>query len=94
MAQYWADNIELLIKYRKYIIVNIANEWWGTSPEMWRDSYKAAITIIRDAGFSGALIVDGNTNQSPVGVKLYAKSLIEYDRFHSLIFSIHIYAQW
>lgn len=31
MAQWLADNVWILIKHRKYIIVNVANEWspWG-----------------------------------------------------------------
>jgi mannan endo-1,4-beta-mannosidase len=66
MAQFWADNVWLLIKYRQYVIVNIANEW-STNGMMsdlnggmhrWRNAYIESVRIIRNAGFSGTLVVD------------------------------------
>lgn len=84
----------LLIKYRKYIIVNIANEWAGTSAEMWRDSYKPVITTIRNAGFSGLLMIDSSTNQDPNGPILYGNNLIEFDSAKNLAFSVHTYGRW
>jgi hypothetical protein len=84
----------LLIKYRKYIIVNIANEWAGTSAEMWRDSYKPVITTIRNAGFSGLLMIDSSTNQDPKGPILYGNDLIAFDPANNLVFSVHTYGRW
>lgn len=97
MAQFWADNVWLLVKYRKYIIVNIANEWspWGTSPWDWYQAYKGAIKIIRDAGFSGTLVIDAPAYaQDPNGPKWYGQDLINYDPVSNLVFSLHMYAQW
>ena len=97
MAQHLADQVWLLIKYRKHIIVNIANEWspWGTAETYWRDSYKTAIATIRNAGYSGSLVIDASAYaQNPNGPKLYGKDLIASDPYNNLIFSVHMYAQW
>ena len=97
MAQWLADNVWLLIKYRKYLLVNIANEWspWGTSETYWRDSYKYAISIIRNAGYSGTLVIDASAYaQNPNGPKLYGNELLSYDPAYNLLFSIHMYAEW
>jgi mannan endo-1,4-beta-mannosidase len=49
MARYWArgDVKSVIDKYKKYILVNIANEWGDNnlSDRGWRDAYKEAITI-------------------------------------------------
>jgi mannan endo-1,4-beta-mannosidase len=66
MAQFWADNVWLLIKYRQYLIVNIANEWstnamlsdMNSGLQKWRNAYIESIRIIRSAGFSGTILVD------------------------------------
>ena len=97
MAQWLADNVWLLIKYRKYLLVNIANEWspHGTSETFWRDSYKYAISIIRKAGYSGTLVVDASAYaQNPNGPKLYGNELINTDSAYNLLFSVHMYAEW
>lgn len=97
MAQFWADNVWLLIKYRKYIVVNIANEWspWGTAPWDWYQAYKGAIDIIRNAGFSGTLVVDAPAYaQDPNGIKWHGQDLLDHDPVTNLMFSLHMYAQW
>jgi mannan endo-1,4-beta-mannosidase len=97
MAQYWANNVWLLIKYRKYILVNICNEWspFGTNLLFWLQSYSNAISIIRAAGFSGVLIVDASAYaQNPNGPITYGKQMIANDLANNLVFSVHMYSQW
>jgi mannan endo-1,4-beta-mannosidase len=97
MAQFWADNVWLLIKYRKHIIVNIANEWsdYRKTPEQWKNAYQQAIAKIRNAGFSGTLMIDAPAYaQNPNGPKQYGQALYQADPVHNLIFSIHMYAEW
>lgn len=76
----------VLIKYRQYVIVNIANEW--------REDYKVIISMFRNAGYSGELIIDSSNNQDPTSVVLYGNDLVSYDPFHNIILSIHRYARW
>ena len=43
----------------KYVIVNIANEWYGTwNGSAWADGYKSAIRSVRNAGITNMLMVD------------------------------------
>jgi mannan endo-1,4-beta-mannosidase len=97
LATWWADNVWLLVKYRKYIIVNIASEWGSEiiSDKFWKDSYKDAITIVRDAGFSGTLLIDSYGGaQNPSGPRTYAQRLLEHDDYANLIFGLHLFSDW
>jgi mannan endo-1,4-beta-mannosidase len=97
MARFIANNVWLLVKYRKYIIVNIANEWspWGYAIASWRDAYKTAIQIIRDAGYSGTLVVDASAYaQNPNSIKSHGGELVTADTYRNLVFSLHMYAEW
>jgi mannan endo-1,4-beta-mannosidase len=51
LAQWWANNVWLLIKHRRLIIVNIANEWspWGykTSFSSYLISTNSLINILK-----------------------------------------------
>jgi mannan endo-1,4-beta-mannosidase len=97
MAQWFADNIWLFIKYRKYIMINIANEWspWGTAETFWRDSYNQAISIVRNSGYSGTIVIDASAYaQNPNGPKLYGQDMLNKDQFYNLVFSVHMYAEW
>ena len=97
MAQYLANNVWLLIKYRKHILVNIANEWspWGYAIASWRDAYKQAVQIIRNAGFSGTLVVDAAAYaQNPNSIKTHGAEVYSADPYTNILFSIHMYAEW
>ena len=96
-AQYWANNVWLLIKYRKHLIVNIANEWslHGMKPYDWKVSYEPCIDVIRKAGFSGTLVIDAPAYaQDPNGPKQYGPALYQFDPSHNLVFSCHLYFEW
>lgn len=97
MANWWADHAWLLVKYRPYILVNIANEWspWGTTGTAWLNAYNNAISIIRNAGFSGTLVVDAPAYaQDPNAVFNHGQQMINADPRRNLVFSLHTYAQW
>ena len=97
MARFLANNVWLLVKHRKYIIVNIANEWspWNYPIASWRDAYKTAIQIIRDAGFSGTLLIDASAYaQNPNSIKTHGGDLLSTDSYKNLLFSLHMYAEW
>ena len=57
-ARFWVDMKDLLNAHTATTIVNIANEWFGTSGNSaaWADGYKQAIKIIRDGGVRLSLI--------------------------------------
>lgn len=89
----------------KHVLINIANEWsdwYMASPTnapditVWRDAYKSAITIIRNAGITSTLVIDGAGYGQDIAASLrtYGQELLDYDPQHNLLFSVHMYCDW
>lgn len=99
MAAYFArsDVKEMLFKYKKYLLINIANEWgdYYTTGDQWKESYKLAIDYMRKAGYETTLVIDApNWGQRIEPLFDYGKELLEYDSSHNLLFSVHMYGFW
>ncbi|HYX38146.1 MAG TPA: cellulase family glycosylhydrolase [Oligoflexus sp.] len=95
MADYLIrDDIKaVLMKHKKNIIVNIANEWMGdwAKNRTWVDGYKAVVAKIRKAGLPHVLIVDARGyGQDFSSIEESATELMALDK--NLIFSSHMYA--
>lgn len=74
------------------IIVNIANEW-GNPDSSWRDAYITAVQKIRNAGYTGLLMIDtgGGCGQFYTTVVSYGKAVLDADPQHNIVFDIHWY---
>jgi mannan endo-1,4-beta-mannosidase len=99
MAAYFARNDvkEVLFKYKKVLLINIANEWgdYFTTGDQWKESYKLAIDYLRKAGYETTLIIDApNWGQKIEPILDFGKELLDYDPSHNLLFSIHMYGFW
>jgi mannan endo-1,4-beta-mannosidase len=97
-ARYWAsDSIKpILDKFKPYLLINVANEWtsWGQD-SIWFNGYKSAINIMRNAGLSHCIVIDGSGwGQDIDPVKKHAAELIQFDPLHNLLFDIHMYMGW
>ncbi|HPG38935.1 MAG TPA: cellulase family glycosylhydrolase [bacterium] len=96
----WLDpgNQEWLNDYEEYVILNIANEWGPGSNgdySVWRDTYKTAISQLRDAGVNNMLVIDASgCGQDPNGIILNGQELIDHDPQHNVVLSIHFYGNW
>ncbi len=92
-VNYWIEMKDILNKNKQYVIVNIANEWYGTwDGSAWAEGNKAAIKSLRDAGIGNMLIVDSaGWGQYPDSIKNYGKSVFQADELGNTIFSIHMY---
>jgi len=93
------DNVAWLNEYEEYVILNIANEWGPGDTkadwQVWRDTYKASITRIRDAGINNMLIIDSpKCGQGPRAMQVYGQELIDHDPQHNVVLSIHFYGWW
>ena len=91
------DVKQVLVRYEKYLLINIANEWGdhNMSAEFWRDSYKEAIDSLRKDGYKMTLVIDApgwGQNLSPI--LEYGNDLIAHDTLQNLLFSIHMYGSW
>jgi hypothetical protein len=98
MCNYWlkSDVKALISKYKKYIMVNIANEYGNKMSEwQWKEDYKKAITKLRNGGIDVLLVIDApGYGQNPNGPLWYGQTLLDHDPLHNLLFGVHMYGSW
>jgi hypothetical protein len=95
MATYYtqADIRQVLLDYRAYLLINIANEWSGTSN--FQSAYQSAITTLRNAGLEHTLVIDGSGfGQDANSLFNAASALTNADPERNLLFSVHMYSQY
>ena len=94
-VNYWIELKDLLNANKDYVIVNIANEWLGewNKGDVWENTYKNAVTKLRNAGIENVLMIDG------AGYGQETSTLIERctnvkaaDPTGNIMFSIHMYS--
>ena len=101
MVDSWTlpENVAWFNEYEEYVILNIANEWGPGDTDadwrVWRDTYKQAITDIRDAGINNMIVIDSpKCGQGPRAMQVYGQELLDHDPQHNVVFSIHMYGWW
>lgn len=92
-VDYWIEMKNALIGNEAYVILNIANEWYGTwDGSAWASGNISAIQSIRNAGISNMIMVDcAGWGQYPDSIKNYGKSVFNADSHRNTVFSIHMY---
>ncbi|MBQ7009275.1 MAG: cellulase family glycosylhydrolase [Ruminococcus sp.] len=92
-AEYWTEMKDILNENAKYVIVNIANEWYGDwQNSTWAEGCKEAIGIIRDAGIKNMIIADcAGWGQYPTSIKEKGAEVFAADPDKNTVFSIHMY---
>ena len=93
-VNYWTGIKDLLNANKDYVIVNIANEWLGTSgaDTVWKDTYTTAIKAMRAAGIENCIQVDASGwGQEDTYVIRDAASVLEADPMNNVAFSYHMY---
>ncbi|MCR5715033.1 MAG: glycoside hydrolase family 5 protein [Bacteroidales bacterium] len=87
----------MLRRYEKYLLLNIANEWGNHTVRtaQWLEGYRAAVAILRDAGYRTTLVVDASGyGQDMTPVLEGGRDLLAADPLHNLLFSVHMYGSW
>ncbi len=92
-VNYWIEIKDILNANTDYVIVNIANEWYGTwDGAAWASGYKSAIQSLRNAGIKNVLMVDcAGWGQYPDSIKYYGSEVLSADSQGDTMFSIHMY---
>lgn len=92
-VSYWTDLSPVLIGQEDRVIINIANEWFGSwSSYAWSVGYEFAIAALRDAGLEHLLVIDtAGYGQYPQAILDYGQELLKRDRLARLAFSLHMY---
>lgn len=93
-VDYWIEVKDALIGNEAYVILNIANEWYGSwdNLDKWADGYKQAIPKLRAAGIKNTIMVDAaGWGQLSNSFIKYGKDVLAADEQQNTMFSIHMY---
>ncbi|GLC89577.1 glycoside hydrolase family 5 protein [Lysinibacillus piscis] len=92
-ADYWISIKDALIGKEDRVLINVANEWYGTwNGADWASGYKQVIPKLRNAGLNHTLIVDSaGWGQYPASIHNYGKEVFNADTLKNTMFSIHMY---
>lgn len=93
-VNYWIDIKDALIGNESTVIINIANEWYGTWDNgfSWAQGYQNAIKNLRNAGIKNTLMVDcAGWGQYPKTIHDYGQTVFNSDSEKNTMFSIHMY---
>lgn len=92
-VDYWISMKDVLNRHKSTVIVNIANEWYGSwSSTGWRDGYLQAIPLLRQAGIKNLLMVDcAGYGQYPQSLYDFGNDVFNADVDQNTMFSIHMY---
>lgn len=93
IGNYWIEMKSALIGKEKTVILNIANEWYGTwNGADWAKGYTSVIPKLRNAGIKNTLMVDGaGWGQYPQSIFDYGTQVFNSDPLKNTMFSIHMY---
>ncbi|WP_425281129.1 cellulase family glycosylhydrolase [Paenibacillus jilunlii] len=93
IANYWIEMKSALIGKEKTVILNIANEWYGTwDGANWAKGYTSVIPKLRNAGIKNTIMVDGaGWGQYPQSIIDYGTQVFNADPLRNTMFSIHMY---
>ncbi|MFC4387904.1 glycoside hydrolase family 5 protein [Gracilibacillus marinus] len=93
-VDYWIEMKDALIDKESTVIINIANEWYGTWDDgnNWTNGYKQAIQRMRNEGFHHTLMVDtAGWGQYPQAILNHGQEILNSDPDKNTMFSIHMY---
>lgn len=92
-VEYWKSIKTALDGHENTVIINIANEWFGTwKSDGWAEGYAKAIPMMREAGFKHTLMVDcAGWGQYPASIAEKGSEVAQCDPDANIVFSIHMY---
>lgn len=93
-ALFWVEMKDVFARHQATTIINIANEWFGSSGNAaaWAEGYSKAIALIRGAGIKNTLMVDAaGWGQWPKSIFEKAGEVAAADPLDNIVFSIHMY---
>ena len=93
-VNYWIEMKSLLQGNEAYVILNIANEWYGSWDDgsTWKSGNISAIQSLRNAGISNTIMVDcAGWGQYPQVIFDHGQAVLNADSLGNTMFSIHMY---
>lgn len=92
-AEYWAEMKDILNDNTAYVILNIANEWYGEwQSGAWAEGCKQAVDVIRKAGIKNMIMLDSaGWGQYPKSIGEKGAEIFASDPDKNIVFSAHLY---
>lgn len=93
-VDYWIEMKNALVGKESTVIINIANEWYGSWDDgtNWAEGNKQAITRLRNAGINHMLMVDtAGWGQYPQTIFDHGREVLNADPQKNVMYSIHMY---
>jgi len=98
MATYYtgADIKQVLLDFRGYVLINVANEWGATdNVSGYQSAYASAISTLRTAGLEHTIVIDADGfGQNAASLFNAASALLTGDPERNLLFSLHMYSRY
>jgi hypothetical protein len=98
MAAYYtnAPIKQILLDFRGYALINIANEWGSTdNVSGYQSAYASAISTLRAAGLEHTIVIDADGfGQNAASLFNNASALLAGDPEQNLLFSVHMYSRY
>jgi mannan endo-1,4-beta-mannosidase len=95
VVDYWtrSDVVTVLKRHESYLLLNIANEAGATVMQSeFENTYRTAITRLREAGIKVPLVIDGpQWGQDVDMLQAAGPALIQHDPEKNLLFSVHMW---
>lgn len=94
-VNYWLEIKDLMNAHKKYVILNIANEWLGTwnNASTWTSAYQSAIRTLRDAGIENVIMIDTSDYGQETSTCINnSQSVVSADTTGNTMISIHMYS--
>lgn len=93
-ADYWVSVAGVLKGHEDSAVINVANEWHGSSGKAaeWARGYQAVLPRLRQAGLSHLLLVDApGWGQDAAAIAQQGRAVLQADPLRNTAFSIHMY---
>lgn len=93
-VEYWKKVKGAFVGEEAYVIINIANEWYGSWDNLrkWGDAYVDAVKELRGAGIHNTIMVDSaGWGQCAKSVPQFGEKILAADSEKNTMFSVHMY---
>lgn len=94
-VNYWLEIKDLINAHKKYVILNIANEWLGTwnNAHSWTSAYQSALRTLRDAGIENVIMIDTSGYGQETSTCINnSQQVVSADSTGNTMISIHMYS--
>ena len=94
IADYWISVKDAYVGQEEYVILNIANEWYGNWSGIgtWAEGYETVIPKLREAGIENTIMVDAaGWGQYADSIAEYGQEVFDSDPLKNTMFSVHMY---